>query len=268
MTRQRTALLTLALFLCAAFLYAQKPFQQYRDTAEDYSNYPLPADYDKPAEFVIARLKYRDVQRFKYGRDLYWTMDYPRGDRHLAQGLRRLTNLDVRSVEQVTEADGSDDIYNWPFLYAVEVGMWDLTEDQAAQIKKFLDRGGFLMVDDFHGDPEWENFQANMDLISPNYDIVDLDVRDTIFHTVSDVNELIQIPSAQYMGSGLTYEKEGRIPHFRAVRDARGRIIVVICHNMDFGDAIENSDEPQYPERFSALAYRMLTNYVVYSLSH
>jgi hypothetical protein len=268
MTRPATVALLAALLAGSAFLYAQKPFQQYRNTVEDYSDYPLPSDWNKPAEWVFARLKYRDIARFQYGTDLYWTMDYPRGDRHLAEGVRRLTSVDTRSVEQVTELDGSDDIYNWPFLYAVEVGFWDLTEEQAAQLRTYLDRGGFLMVDDFHNEQEWDNFEYVMDLVLPGHDVVDLDAKDLIFHTVSDVNELVQIPSAQYMQSGVTYEKGGVIPHFRAIRDAKGRIVVAICHNMDLGDSVEHSDNPRYPERFASLGFRVFTNYVVYALSH
>ena len=275
MKRAGIAGLTGVLLLGSVLLYAQKPFQQYRDTAEDYSDYPLPPDWEKPAEWVFARLKYPDIRRFEFGRSLYWTMDYPRGDRHLAQGVRRLTTIDARSVEQVTDPDGSDDIYNWPFLYAVEPGFMDLTEEQAAQIRTYLDRGGFLMFDDFHGDRQWDNFQRNLDMIVPDYDVVDLDAKDPIFHVLADINELIQIPGAQFLQSGLTYEKPGGEfdrsgigPHFRAVRDKKGRIMVVICHNMDLGDAVENSDDPLYPERFSALAYRVLTNYVVYGLTH
>lgn len=249
-------------------LLAQKPFQQYRDTVEDYSNYPLPPDWNKPAEWVFARLKYRDIARFQYGRDLYWTMDYPRGDRHLAEGVRRLTSVDARSVEQITELDGSDDVYNWPFLYAVEVGHWDLTEEQAAQLHTYLDRGGFLMVDDFHGEEEWDTFEYSMDLVLPGHQIVDLSAKDLIFHTVGDVNELVQIPGEQYVTSGVTYEKGGIIPHFRAILDSKGRIAVVICHNMDLGDSVEHSDNPLYPERYASLGFKVLTNYVVYALSH
>lgn len=268
MTRWGAAILACALFAYTALVFAQKPFKQYHETAEGYSNYPLPANYDKPAEWIFTRLKYRDIARFRYGLDIYWTMDYPRADRHFAEGIRRLTRIDARSVEQVTEPDGSDDIYNWPFLYGVEVGHMDMTEAHAAQLKKFFDRGGFLVVDDFHGEEEWEDFRANLDLISPDYEVVDLDARDTIFHTASDVGELIQIPGAQFLQTGLTYEHEGRVPHFRAVRDKRGRIIIAICHNMDLGDAIEHSDDPDYPERFASLAYRVWTNYVVYDLTH
>lgn len=275
MTRPRIACLLAALLAASLFLYGQKPFKQYPDTIEDYSDYPLPSDWEKPAEWVFARLKYRDIARFRFGRDLYWTMDYPRGDRHLAQGARRLTTIDARSIEQVVELDGDDDIYNWPFLYAVEVGFMDLTEESAAQLRAYLNRGGFLMVDDFHGDVQWDNFLRNLDMIAPDFAIDDLNARDPIFHTVTDVNELIQIPGLQYVESGLTYEQHegpgdssGVTPHFRAVRDAKGRIIVVICHNMDLGDAVEHSDNPLFPERFSALAYRVWINYVVYNLTH
>jgi hypothetical protein len=259
--------LLLALVACA-LVHAQNPFKQYRETAERYDDYPLPKDWNQPAEWIFTRLKYPDIARFQNGIDLYWTMDYPRGDRHLAQGVERLTLVDARSVEQVTELDGSDDIYNWPFLYAVEVGMWDLDDEQAGQLRTFLDRGGFLMVDDFHGDAEWDNFEFVLDKVLPGHEVIDLDARDQVFHTVADVKELLQIPSAQYMQSGVTYEKGGVIPRFRAIKDARGRIRIVICHNMDLGDAIEHSDNPAYPERFSQVGYRVMTNYVVYALSH
>jgi hypothetical protein len=267
-TRVGVAAVLAALLAGSAFLYAQKPFKQYRETAEGYGDYPLPDHWDRPSEWIFARLKYPDLFRLEFGIDRYWTMDYPRGDRHLAQGIRRLTTLDARPVEQVVELDGSDDIYNWPFLYAVEVGFMDLDEEKAEQLRKYLDRGGFLMVDDFHGEPEWENFLYNLDLVMPDALIEDLSPRDPIFHTVSDVNELIQIPSEGYVVTGLTYEKGGVTPHFRAVRDKKGRIAIVICHNMDLGDSIEHSDNPEYAERFSALGYRVLTNYVVYNLTH
>ncbi len=83
--------------------------------------------------------------------------------------MRRLTRIDTRSVEQIVDLDGTDDVYNWPMMYAVEVGHWVLPDDQAAQLREFLLRGGFLMVDDFHGDEpyhnvssEWQVFLASM----------------------------------------------------------------------------------------------------------
>lgn len=247
-------------------LHAQKPFKQYPSL--EHTGYRLPPDWNRPAEWVFARLRYPDIYRGAYGESLYWSMDYPAGDRHLAQGIRRLTRLDVRSVEQVVDLDGSDDVYNWPFLYGVEVGMWDLTPEEAAQLRDYLLRGGFLMVDDFHGPPEWQNFERGMQMVFPDRDIVDLTAKDTIFKVFTDIDRLQQIPSAQYINTGVTWEKNGFTPHFRGIRDSKGRLMVVINHNMDLGDAIEWSDDPRYPEKFASLAYRTITNYVIYNLTH
>jgi hypothetical protein len=146
-------------------LRAQRPFQEY--PAIEYENFPLPPDYQTDAEWVRARLRYPDIYGYPNnsritlndGRPFpgYWTMDYPRSDRHLLMGVRRLTRIDTRSVEQVVSLDGTDDIYNWPTTYASEVGHWDLPEREAGQLREFLLRGGFLMVDDFHGSNARDN---------------------------------------------------------------------------------------------------------------
>ena len=202
-------------------------------------------------------------------------MDYPRSDRHLLEGVRRLTRIDSRSVEQVVSLDGTGEIYNYPVLYAVEVGHWLLPDDEAGQLREYLLRGGFLMVDDFHGDVEWANFTAGMNKVFPDRPIVDLDSSDPIFHTLYDLKERFQVPGAQYFDTGRTYEPgiggnlaAGKEPHWRGIHDDKGRIMVAICHNMDLGDAWEHSDEPEYPEKWASLAYRIAMNYFVYDLTH
>src|SRR5215469_11177849 len=87
-------------------LRAQKPFREYQ--AIEYENFPLPPDYLNKTEWTRARLKVGGIGR-GYRSLLNWTMDYPRSDRHLLQGVRRLTRIDTRSVEQVVSLDGSDD---------------------------------------------------------------------------------------------------------------------------------------------------------------
>src|SRR5580692_1872297 len=149
-------------------LQAQRPFKEY--PAIEYENFPLPKDYNRPSEWVRARLRYPDIygypdhSRIQMGPGRpwpgQWTMDFPRSDRHLLEGVHRLTRIDSRSAEQVVTLDGTDDIYNWPTLYAVEVGHWLLPNDQAKQLREFLLRGGFLMVDDFHGTDEWNVFTS------------------------------------------------------------------------------------------------------------
>src|SRR6476646_6088938 len=139
--RLRAALSVGILLCCWGVLRAQRPFKEYE--AIEYSNFQLPPDWTNKTEFTRARLRYTDINGQKdLGFQAYWTMDYPRSDRHLLQGIRRLSRIDVRSVEQVVDLDGTDDIYNWPMLYAVEVGHWLLPDDQAAQLREFLLRGG------------------------------------------------------------------------------------------------------------------------------
>src|ERR1700747_3704621 len=192
-------------------LHAQKPFKEY--PAIEYENFPLPDDYKQVTEWTRARLRYPDV--YGYPRSRYrmrdgspfpgfWTMDYPRSDRHLMAGVRRLTRIDTRSVEQVVDLDGTDEVYNWPVLYAVEVGHWAIPDQQAAQLREFLLRGGFLMVDDFHSTFEWQIFLEGIKKVFPDREIVDIDNSDPIFHTIYDLGDRFQVPGAQYLWSGRT----------------------------------------------------------------
>ncbi len=270
-------------------LRAQKPFKEY--PAIEYENFPLPKDWKSNAEWVRARLRYPDIygypdhSRIALGRNHpwpgQWTMDYPRSDRHLLEGVRRLTRIDTRSVEQVVSLDGTDEIYNWPVLYAVEVGHWLLPQEQAKQLREYLLRGGFLMVDDFHGSSayedfmgplnEWETFTNSMTKVFPDRPIEDIPGNDPIFHTLYDLEDRFQVPGYyNWMENHITYEKgeTGKIPHWRCIRDDKGRIMVAICHNMDLGDGWENSDDPKYEEKWASLAYRIGMDYFIYDLSH
>src|SRR5580658_2727609 len=134
---------SLALVSAIGVLRAQKPFKEY--PAIEYANFPVPKDWNKPFEWVRARLRYPDIYGYPFvpltlgAREYpgYWTMDYPRSDRHLLEGVRRLTRIDTRSAEQVVDLDGTDEIYNWPVLYAVEPGHWKLPDDQARQLREY-----------------------------------------------------------------------------------------------------------------------------------
>ena len=279
MSMRRTAVALmgfLALGICGVLL-AQKPFKEY--PAIEYDDFPLPHDYQQKAEWTRARLRYPDIYGYpdadlmmNNGRQFpgYWTMDYPRSDRHLLEGVRRLTRIDTKSVEQVVSFDGTDDMFNFPVMYAVEVGHWRLKDADAKQLREYLLRGGFLMVDDFHGVEEWATFIDSMNKVFPDRPIVDLKDSDPIFHVLYDLDQRFQVPGAQYYETGITYEKgeTGKIPHWRGIYDDKGRVIVAICHNMDLGDAWEHSDEPRYAEKWAGLAYKIAMNYFVYDLTH
>jgi len=262
--RPRTILLSLLLALSAwGLLLAQKPWREY--PGED--RVPTPRDWNVPHDWSTARLMWRNSGR-SFGGFGGWTTDYPGGDRNLIEGVRRLTRIDVRSVEQPVALDGSDDVYNWPFLYAVEVGRWTFDEREAEQLRNYLLRGGFLMVDDFHGSQEWANFVEGIQMVFPDRAIEDLPSGEPIFHMLGDVDLRIQVPGLAALRFGQTYERDGITPRWRGIRDDKGRVLVAICHNMDLGDAWEYSDNPNYPAEFASNAHKVLVNYATYDLTH
>ena len=246
---------------------AQQPghFREYQGV--EYINFPLPPDYANPSEWIFARFMYRSVGSGMWQRQ-DWTVDYPRSDRHLAAALRRLTRIDARSVEQPVAAEDQDDIYNWPWLYGVEVGHWDLTDLEAAKLRDYLNRGGFFMCDDFHGTREWDNFVVSMQRVFPDRPIQDIPSEDAIFHTVYDLDERYQVPGQQFLYSRRTFEWDGYQARWRGIYDDKGRLMVAICHNMDLGDSWEHADNPLYPEQYSALGFRIGVNYIVYAMTH
>lgn len=246
-------------------IYAQKPFREY--PGAEYEWFPLPPDSGEKTEFTRARLMYNGLRRGWRGGQS-WTIDYPRSDRHLLSGIRRLTRIHTRSVEQVVDMDDPGEIFNWPFLYAVEVGTWDVSDAQAKRLRDYLLHGGFLMVDDFHGSTEWEIFVLSMTRVFPDRPIVEIENKDPIFHVLYDLNDRFQVPGAQWFVSRRTFEQDGVEARWRGIYDDKGRLMVAICHNMDLGDAWEWSDDPAYPEKWASLAYRIGVNYVIYALTH
>ena len=108
----------------------------------------------------------------------------------------------------------------------------------------------------------------SMKKVFPDRPVVDIDNADPIFHVLYDLDDRYQVPGAQYLYSGRTYEKDGFEPRWRGIYDDKGRLMVVICHNMDLGDSWEWSDDPRYSEKWAALGYRIGVNYIVYSMTH
>ena len=252
-------------------LHAQRRFGGQRPWWYDQDDYvATPADAGEKTEFYFTRLKYSS-----YGRppDMYWamrgnwTIDYPKADRTFVQGVRRLTRIHVRSMEHVVDMEG-EDIYNYPFIYVVEPGHWELTDKQAARLRDYLDRGGFLMTDDFHGTFEWEIFMASLKKVFPERPVVDIEDSDPIFHVLYDLGKRTRVPGVATFGSGRDYEYDGVEPKWRGVYDDKGRLVMGICHNMDLGDAWEWADNPNYPEHYASQAYRIGINYIMYSMTH
>jgi len=261
----------LAVLLGSAWAF-QLPFRQYPGI--EHPDDPLPPDYLEKSEWTFARLMYparpnysfRGNPNWKEGM-ANWTIDYPDSDRHLSREIGRLTRIKARSVEQPIDLD-DDDVFNYPWLYAVEVGYWELTDPQIAKFREYLLRGGFFMCDDFHGTQEWAGFMSVMSKVFPNRAVVDIPNDDPIFHVIFDLDNKFQVPGIQYLYSGETYEKDGVTPHWRGIYDDHGRLMVAICHDMDLGDSWEHADTAQYPVAFTQLGMRIGINYVTYAMTH
>jgi hypothetical protein len=98
---------------------------------------------------------------------------------------------------------------------------------------------------------------------------VDIDNQDQIFHIIYDLDDRYQVPGAQYIYSGRTYERADGFPErWRGIYDDKGRLMVAICFNVDLGDSWEHADNPEYPQKFSALGLRIGVNYVAYAMTH
>jgi len=226
------------------------------------------------AELYFARLIYGGNNDRGYRGRGSWTTDMPEADHFFMEGVSRLTRVDAAAVNMRTGEGGvlinltDGDVFDYPFLYAVEVGYWSLNTEETRILREYLLKGGFLMLDDFHGSAEWASFMATMQKVFPDRPVVDIPEDDEVFRVLYTLDEKIQIPGLAALFSGTTYERDGYDPTWRGIYDDRGRLMVAINHNMDLGDAWEHADDPRYPEPMTALAYRFAVNYVIYAFTH
>jgi hypothetical protein len=261
-----------SLLLGSLFAF-QRQFREYPGI--EYEDFAVPEGARENTEFAFARLMYPPAPSAMFDRAgprwaegmSSWTQDYPRADRHFLLALRRLTRIDARSVEQPVNLDDADDVYNWPWLYAVRPGEWLLTDAQAHKLRDYLLRGGFFMADDFWGTPEWAVFWDSMGRVFPDRQAVELDNNNPIFHTIYDLDDRYQVPGAWGL-YGRGYQNDGRVAHWKGIFDDKGRLMVAITQNSDLGDSWEWADAPEYPERYSALGIRIGVNYITYAMTH
>src|SRR6202142_1447680 len=228
------------------------------------------SDQSIPSEFFFSRLRYNTGYGGGFGYRRMgggWAQDFPRADHDCLIALRRLTRIDSPSPLNVVDID-DDHILDYPWIYAVGVSNWAFTDAEALRLRNFLARGGFLMVDHFHGQDDWNRFMNGMSMVLPDAVVEKIPDDDAIFHGLYDIREKFQIPGEQYVSTGRTYEKDGYIPHWRCIRDKDGRIVVAICFNMHLGDAWEWANAGDYPEKFSGLAFRIVLNYINYAMTH
>jgi hypothetical protein len=206
-----------------------------------------------------ARLQYWDEP---------WYIDAPAAEANLSRRLKAVTAIDVGEPIVLTLEDPK--LWEHPWIYMVEPSNLVLKETEVPILREFLLRGGTLMFDDFHGPYEWELFERQMKRVFPDREIVEIAPPHPIYSCFYRLDKYPQIPGLGSFLSGRTWEKGGFTPHLRGILDDKGRPMVLINWNTDMGDGVEWSNAAEYPGyiKWTALAYQMLINEVIYALTH
>jgi hypothetical protein len=262
--------------LCVGLVAAQRwRRQRYQGGWYDRSGVPeweVDTEFEKDV-FTFVRIRY-DSYYGGYHRGGGWATDAPASDMNFSFRLQQLTSLKVNPDPKVITLTDPD-LYRYPFIYIVEPGALMFSQAEVKALRRYLDNGGFLMVDDFWGEEEWYNFYTEIRRVFPDREPKELPFEHPIFHCVYDLKKKPQIPSINHAWggrhSGRTWERpDAETPHYRAIFDDNGRMVVIICHNTDLGDGWEREGEdPWYFREFSEkYAYPLGINIVTYAMTH
>jgi Domain of unknown function (DUF4159) len=236
----------------------------------------IATDKDFDGAFHFCRVLFRSDPRGDGGN---WSVDYPRADINLSVRLSELTRADVSMKNgepnplliRLTD----DALFRCPFIMMTEVGSAFIDENEAAKLREYLLKGGFLWADDFWGSYAWEWWVGQFSkVLNPSeYPIIDLPSNHPLFSSQFVIKKVPQIASINYWaGSGGDTSERGADSaeaHARAVLDKHGNIMVLMTHNTDLGDSFEReADDPQYFYQMSVPGYAFGINALLYALTH
>lgn len=232
--------------------------------------------------FTFARLRYTRLPRGGnvWWNGGYWYSDFPESDLNLSYRLQQITSIKVNPNGRVVDMTDPE-LAQYPWVYMVEPALMTLEEDEVPALRRYLLNGGFLMADDFWGEPQWANFEREMKRVFPERSFVDLDTEHPLFSCVFNLKRPLselQVPNVRTglraESTGVTWENhEGeqcRELHLRALYDDKNRLMVLACHNTDYGDGWEREgDDNYFFHRFSEnIAYPLAVNIIFYTMTH
>ena len=223
-----------------------------------------PGNTDYDGRFVFVRLSYEMSLRsggFFRGRDIPWAHDYPRAERNLTKILDEVTSLTPFQGPNGGNilATGDAELHKFPFAYMSEPGYWTQTDEEAARLRSYLLKGGFLIFDDFQGE-HWYNFETQLRRVLPDARLVELDISHPVFHSFFEI-ETLEMDAWMY----------GLPPRFYGVfedNDPDRRLMIVANYNNDIGEYWEYSDTDWLPIDLTNEAYKFGVNYVMYAMTH
>jgi hypothetical protein len=247
-----------------------------RLTADEPPSKEFPAPVKKPAElkFQHPSFTFVRVKHSAFGlRRGSWMTDYPDSDLNLSARFTKDTGL--KSDPQGKALSLTDpELKKYPFIYMVEPGRMVLNDAEVKGLRDYLEGGGFLLVDDFWGIAEWDNFAAQFKKVLPDREPKELRLDHPVFHCFYEIAEKPQVPSIHVAltleGTKGTSERlDAEQARIQGVTDDRGRLMALICHNTDLGDGWERPDASEYyfREFCQKKAYPMGVNILVYALT-
>ena len=197
-----------------------------------------------------------------------WAIDAPAAEQNLSRRIKSVTAIDVGDPIVMTLDD--ENLWKHPWIYIVEPSNLLLSDAEVPILREFLLRGGTLTMDDFHGPYEWDLTVKQLRRVFPDRDIVELAPPHPIYTCFYRIDKYPQIPGLGSFLSGRTWEKGGFTAHLRGIMNDSGRPMVLINWNTDMGDGVEwsNAEEYQGYIKWTAQAYQMLINEVIYALTH
>jgi hypothetical protein len=210
--------------------------------------------------FVYARIRYHMLPSAVEQREVPWHHDYPLADETFPDSLQRLTSAHTtRESYQIVDID-SKELFKYPYAYLCEPGYLNLLPDDVKNLREYLDRGGFLFIDDFRGFPHLQNLAEQFKKVYPERDLVELDASHQIFHSFYDIDSLEMEPPYNTFGSGGV--------RFLGLSDPNGRLQAIVDFNNDLSEFWEWLDRGEKPLEESAKSIRLGVNYAIYAMTH
>jgi hypothetical protein len=223
---------------------------------------PDPADPAYDGRFTFVRLRWASGSGFGWrGNNAAWNHDYPRAEQHLALILKELTAIDVRADDSLILSLDDPDLFTYPIAFMWEPGFWTLTDREAESFRAYLLKGGMAVFEDFDGDAQWSNFEAQMRRVLPDGRFVQLDNTDRIFDSFFRIDDL----------EAIVHPMSGLEPSYYGIfedNDRSKRLMVVANFDNDIPEYWEWSGQGIFPFDTSNDAYKLGVNYVIYGLTH
>ena len=214
--------------------------------------------------FVFARLRYgSDGLHSIRWRVPPWAHDYPDAEANLMRIVEAITCLRPYVGERGGNIFDLDDpeLFRFPVAYMAEPGYWTMTPEQATSLRRYLLKGGFLIVDDFRG-PHWDNFARQMERVLPEHQLIEIDGAHPVFRS------FFEIPDPLAFVPPYGHDLQPRFFGIFEENDPRARLMVIANYNNDIGDYWEHSASSFLPIDRSNDAYKFGVNYLIYGLTH